>query len=295
MKFGRLPHTAFDQELPPWNPVVGDASSVKDLLEEGNLYAGASQWSQGRWKAGLKAEGKTGHPLTAYSRLMNTVELNSTYYGFPNEQQLQKWRTLVRGTSLKFCPKIHRSISQRPGSDQGAALQSFFQKVQCLEPHLGPSFLQLSDLISLERWEGLRQLLAYKPADTHFMVEMRHASWFEDTDERHKWMQTMLDTGVGAVLTDAPARRDLLHMAILQDQLLVRFVGSGDLDVDRNRIQKWRMHLQRAPARLKALYFIFHVDPPEQIPGLVDILIGRSTKKRSANTRGHSGEQLSIF
>jgi len=53
-------------------------------------------------------------PLTAYSRLFNFVEVNSTFYHIPELKQVEKWRRNVP-LDFRFSVRAHRSITHQYG------------------------------------------------------------------------------------------------------------------------------------------------------------------------------------
>jgi len=53
-------------------------------------------------------------PLTAYSRIFNFVEVNSTFYHIPELRQVEKWRRHVP-LGFKFSVRAHQSITHQYG------------------------------------------------------------------------------------------------------------------------------------------------------------------------------------
>jgi uncharacterized protein YecE (DUF72 family) len=52
------------------------------------------------------------HPLVAYSRAFNFVEVNTTFYKIPKIEEVEKWRKLVPN-DFQFSVRAHRSITHK--------------------------------------------------------------------------------------------------------------------------------------------------------------------------------------
>jgi uncharacterized protein YecE (DUF72 family) len=90
-------------------------------------------------------------PLTAYSRVFNFVEVNSTFYQIPALKEVERWRRLVP-PAFKFSVRAHQSITHKyrlqPSKEAFEAFDSMKQVCSKLEAeimHLQvPSSLELT-------------------------------------------------------------------------------------------------------------------------------------------------------
>ena len=85
--------------------------------ERGRLYVGTSGFSYPSWVPRFYAPGKASRKLlVAYSARLPAVELHTTFYRRPNEEQIAKW---LRETPrhFRFCPKAQRGTAWRAWTD----------------------------------------------------------------------------------------------------------------------------------------------------------------------------------
>ena len=274
MEFGRLNHDDFNPEVPPLS-----VASPGQRTEGGpypDLFVGAPKWRQASWKPWYQDMPKGESELRRYSRLMNTVELNSTYYAVPQPEQIIKWRREVEDRHFRFCPKVPRAISQAPGPAKAGMLLNFVERVGLFGRHLGPCFLQLPEHLSFEKWEPLKKLLAYWPSEISLQVEMRHPSWFESYSHIDLWAGAFTEMKIGTVINDTPGRRDVLHQQVPTGRLLVRIVGSNSESLDRQRLIHWHKRLRN---QLKGeAHLILHFQDEKSIPKILSECIAQESK-----------------
>ena len=144
-----------------------------------SLFLGCPMWGLKSWvgtffPAGAKARDF----LALYSRRLNTVEGNTTFYAIPSVATVARWRELTpRG--FKFCFKFPKAIShQRRLRDAGAETAEFLDRLAQLGDQCGPSFLQLPPAFDARQLPTLAAYLDTLPRDFQFAVEVRHPDFF---------------------------------------------------------------------------------------------------------------------
>ncbi len=130
------------------------------------LYVGTSGWSYPSWRPGFyPAELKPPDFLRHYSHRFESVELNSTGYRLPAEEQFRRWAEQTpRG--FRFAVKLN---AYRAG-----ALATFEERVRRLGDRLGP----IRVLVPSARDEGLLTLIlgSFDP-ELQLAFDFRHESW----------------------------------------------------------------------------------------------------------------------
>ena len=122
----------------------------------------------------------------------------------------------------------------------------------------GPAFLQLTESFGPARAGALQDFLRGLPRDFMTCVELRNEGWYGTSAVRETW-ELLFGLGIGAVITDTPGRRDVLHMRLTAPVAFVRFVGNHFHAKDRGRIDEWGERLANWVERgLREVYFFVH-------------------------------------
>jgi uncharacterized protein YecE (DUF72 family) len=130
------------------------------------LHAGTSGWSYPSWRPGFYPAGADPKTfLSYYSERFDTVELNSTGYRLPSEEQFGKWADQTP-------PGFTFSVKMPPQALRGLA--TFEERVTRLGDRLGP----VRVVFPGKRDEGILALLfgSLDPA-LRLALDLRHASW----------------------------------------------------------------------------------------------------------------------
>jgi uncharacterized protein YecE (DUF72 family) len=127
---------------------------------------GASGWSYPSWKPGFYPAGTDSRDfLRHYAERLRTVELNTTGYRLPAEEQFRRWAEQTPAGFL-FAPKL-------PGN-RTRMLGEFSGRVRALGDRLGPVRVQLTNA----RDEGvLELLLGSLDPDLRLAFDLPHPSW----------------------------------------------------------------------------------------------------------------------
>jgi uncharacterized protein YecE (DUF72 family) len=137
------------------------------------LYVGTSGFSYPTWRGGFYgADSKPSEFLRQYAERLPSVELNTTFYRLPAEEQFLSWAAQVP-PDFRFAVKMTRRITH--GGDL-QHLATFTERVRLLGDRLGAVRIQLPE--NRPRDDGLLQLLigSLDPA-LAYALELRHGSW----------------------------------------------------------------------------------------------------------------------
>jgi uncharacterized protein YecE (DUF72 family) len=130
------------------------------------LYVGTSGWSYPSWKPDFyPADAKPADFLRFYAERLPTVELNTTGYRLPAEQQFERWAAATP-PGFRFAPKLN--------AYRLSAIGTFEERVRRLGDRLGPVRM----LVGSARDEGFLQL-ALGSVDPALKIafDFRHDSW----------------------------------------------------------------------------------------------------------------------
>ena len=127
-------------------------------------YLGCPVWACEKWQGGLfTRHARRDDWLRQYAQVFNTVEGNSTFYGLPSHDTVQRWAEAV-GTGFRFVLKFPREISHEKRlllSD--VETEAFLEVLEVLRGAgcLGPSFCSfpaafplITSMICRSTWAG---------------------------------------------------------------------------------------------------------------------------------------------
>jgi uncharacterized protein YecE (DUF72 family) len=130
------------------------------------VYVGTSGWSYPSWRPRFYPEGaKPDEFLRLYAERFDTVELNTTGYRLPSEDQFRRWADAVPD-GFRFAVKMPVFRLDR--------VTTFVERVSLLGDRLGP----IRAVVQSPRDDGLLQFLlgSIDPA-LELALDFRHESW----------------------------------------------------------------------------------------------------------------------
>jgi uncharacterized protein YecE (DUF72 family) len=130
----------------------------------GSLFIGSSGWSYPSWRPDFYPQGLANEDFLAYySQRFPSVELNSTGYRLPSEEQFARWAAATPDGfrfAVKASPQALRSFG------------TFEERVRMLGDKLGP----IRVVVESPRDDGLLALLLGS-TDLRLALDLRDESW----------------------------------------------------------------------------------------------------------------------
>jgi uncharacterized protein YecE (DUF72 family) len=173
--------------------------------------------------------------LRLYSKVFNTVEIDSTFYAIPAESSVRSWAARTP-PEFTFSVKLPSEITHKNRlRDSGDYLFQFVERMRCLQQKLGCVLIQLPPDFSPGERQSLRAFLELLPTDIKFAVEFRDKKWITE-----RTLEELNDSKVALALTDSKwIERELIfkiaeHATV--DFSYVRWLGPREL-TDFSRIQ----------------------------------------------------------
>ena len=232
---------------------------------------GCQGWNYADWTT--KADGETvfyprgtksNEMLEVYSKVYDTIEVDSTFYAIPAGSAVESWYRKTPGNftfSLKMPQEItHEHFLQRAAFE---VLDEFCERVLLLKEKLGVILVQLPPQFEANKSnaQSLRDFLGRLPKEIRFAVEFRNRQWMIDWtfDELNK-------TKVALGLVEGSwIPREFMFQAIGKlktDFAYVRFMGERDLlKFDRiyrhqdANLEMWKTEIERVEAKDIFIYF----------------------------------------
>jgi uncharacterized protein YecE (DUF72 family) len=130
------------------------------------IRIGTSGWSYPSWRGGFYPDGmQPADFLAFYARHFDTVELNSTGYRLPSEDQFRRWAAAVPD-GFRFAVKLPLTRLDR--------VTPFLERVLALGDRLGP----VRVLVEAAQDDGLVSFVEGSvPDEVELAWDFRHESW----------------------------------------------------------------------------------------------------------------------
>ncbi len=214
-------------------------------------------WAQRAWVGNyLPTDTAHGHELHPYSRFLNAVEGNTTFYALPPASTVEKWATLAE-PGFRFVFKVPRSITHDARlRDVKAELAAFVELLWPLGDLVGGLTLQLPPSFGPRDLDALDTVLREAPPVWRWSVEVRHPEFFGG-DGRRSLEQVLGRHGSERVVLDT---QELFHRTPyseagreewrtkprvpliaepLTEHPIVRFIGSDHPELTDVGLQRW--------------------------------------------------------
>ena len=244
-------------------------------LPKGRLRCGAPILNCKEWRGIVyPEEARPADYLRYYAERYPSIEWNSSFYRLPTLSEVKAFCQKV-SSDFRFCPKAPQQLSHQlaRGLDLDV-LHAYHQVCEAFGAHYGLGFMQLPDWFSVSSWDKLCLFTQTWAKRMPLAIELRHPSWFND----HMLLDPVIDLfyrrGISPVITDAPGRRDALHMSLTAPQLMVRFLGCFPSRQDDFRVKAWMQRLEGWSRRgLSEAYFFAHQSKNASIPHTVELAL----------------------
>ncbi|GAC1613505.1 MAG: DUF72 domain-containing protein [Vulcanimicrobiaceae bacterium] len=227
------------------------------------LALGTQGWSYDDWVGTMyDAAARPEAYLRAYAQEFASVEVDSTFYGTPAVERVQKWAASVPDGFVFSC-KMPRDITHdRRLRDCVGPIREFSDAMRAFGAKLGCVLVQFDATFARADEEGtLRRALDAFATDIPTAFEFRDPGWYA------RDVQQLLEArGYALAVADAPfvprdAFADVLATTTL-DFAYVRWVGNRDavtrfdaVQIERGaEIAWWARALANASPRLQTVY-----------------------------------------
>ena len=214
-------------------------------------------WAQRAWVGTyLPTDTPSGRELYPYSRLLNAVEGNTTFYAPPPAATVAKWVALA-DPSFRFVFKVPRTITHDARlRDVKAELAAFVELLWPLGDLVGGLMLQLPPSFGPRDLDALDTVLREAPPVWRWSVEVRHHEFFGGDGRRalervlaqHRTERVVLDTlslfhrtpysDEGRDEWRTKPRVPLIGEPLTEFPV-VRFIGSDHPELTDSGLQRW--------------------------------------------------------
>src|SRR5215472_1174411 len=144
------------------------------------IWFGTSGFSYKEWRPKFYPDGLSEKQfLQYYSRQLNSVEIDYTFYRMPSSKTIDAWNAATP-EHFKFTLKASQQITHRQRlKTPSDALDYFMNVVPGLGNRLGMVLFQLPPFFKCDV-EKLETFLAVLPRGVPAAFEFRHDSWFKE-------------------------------------------------------------------------------------------------------------------
>ncbi len=214
-------------------------------------FLGCSGWYYDAW-ANLfyPEELNKANWLEYYAKHFNTVEVNSTFYHFPNKKMLKSWFRKTPGEFI-FTLKANQIITHKKkfkGTER--LVKSFYQLASLLENKLGCIMFQLPEIIHKDI-TLLNSITDQLDRRRNNILEFRHPSWFCD-----EVYDILRENQIGFCTVSAPNLPE--DLAITSDNVYLRFHGKTGwykYEYSKQELQRWAEKIKKVKAKKIFCYF----------------------------------------
>ena len=281
MEFGKVAPEELpliDFTLPTDSELTTHVLAAAKSNEPIQVHVGCAKWGRKEWIGQIyPPKTKDANFLDEYVKHFDCIELNATFYNVYGPDTIAKWKAKAESNpNFKFCPKFSQSISHiRRLKNADDITTTYYEGVMAFGEKLGPLFLQLSDNYTPKSFPELQAYLEALPKDVPVFVELRHKEWFAQQENSNKVFNLFHDLNIGAVITDASGRRDVIHMSLPTPHAFIRFVGctdkEGEYSIDQARLDMWVERIKKWQQEgLKSVWFFMHQHDERFSPILSD-------------------------
>jgi len=225
-------------------------------------YLGTMGFSYKDWNAVFYPDGMQPRDYLAhYSQVFDTVELDSTFYGTPKQEYVERWFAITP-PGFTFCVKTPKDIThERHLIDVEELMAEFLETMMILGDKLGPVLIQLPPDFMFAQIHSLAVFLRQLPVDQRFAVEFRHPSW--NTTATGQLLQ---NHNIGWVSTDYKHLPQRVYATA--DFLYIRWIGRHGRyetkDFERidptPRLAAWRDDINNQTNGIEGIYGFFNDD-----------------------------------
>jgi uncharacterized protein YecE (DUF72 family) len=223
-----------------------------------SLRVGTSGWYYDEW-VGPFYERKKGM-LTAYTKVFDTTEVNSTFYRYPTPRMVEGWyRNAPPG--FLYALKLPRVITHDKWLDFDKGVEDdtarFIDLIRPLAEKLGPILIQLRPKFNYDdHVEALEQYLDSVPKNYEWAVEFRHLSWM-----RNETYEILEKRNAAYTIVDEPLLPP--EIRVTADFAYIRWHGHGanpwyNYDYSPSELDSWIPKVEETTGKARKTYGFFN-------------------------------------
>ncbi len=225
-----------------------------------HIRIGCSGWAYSDWVGPFYP--KDSRPqdfLKLYSRVFDSVEIDSTFYRAPSSATVQQWYNLTP-PNFVFAPKVPKRITHDQHlEDVSSYMQHFLGSMGSLREKAGPFIVQLPPSFKHPNHQkALEEFVASLDSQYRYCIEFRHKSWFNQQVE--KILESRNISQVWSVnqylTTPATVTADFIYLRFVGDRSISEF---NKLQKDQTDVMKaWNGPLQEVGGSVKERFVFFN-------------------------------------
>lgn len=265
-------------------------TNIQSSTTLGPVFIGLPMWQHSSWPKHWFGRASRVQ-LADYSRQLNSIEGNTTFYHLPSQQVVDNWAANTPD-DFSFTFKFHSDISHKfhlqhcdeKVSDQLTLLSR-------LEEKLGQILLQLPASFGPKDLSTLDSFLRRLPDDFNYAVEVRHPALFSKGEEERSLNRILMENNVNRVIMDTRALftgkvdneitaevrtkkpRVPVNVIATDEQPVVRFVGNNSTGDNEKCLQPWIGKCHEWRLQGKTCYLFFHRPDNKDAPWLAEQFI----------------------
>lgn len=199
--------------------------------------------------------------LSDYSRKFNAVEIDSTFYGIPRAETIEKWFSDTP-EGFKICAKLPKAITHEMELVGVEPLvEEFFGVIAGLGERLGAVLVQFRPSFTFEHLPNFIAFLNMLPQNFRIAVEFRHRSWYQQ-----RTAELLSEYHIAWTATEYLHLPTRIHRTT--DFLYVRLIGQHGVfpthnleRIDRTpQLEQWRDRIEEHLASVDSVYGFFNND-----------------------------------
>jgi uncharacterized protein YecE (DUF72 family) len=233
------------------------------------IHIGAQGWNYDDWVGSFYPRGtRAVDYLDLYTRVFDTVEIDSSFYAIPSENSMRSWRDRAPD-GFTYSLKLPQEITHRQrlfGCQE--ILKEFCERAGCLGEKLASILIQLPPDFSPRSWNALENFLPLLPREMKFAVELRDRSWLSD-EVIERLLGLLAEHRVALALADSKWVPGELSINLIDRPTApfayVRWLGPrvltefSRIQINRDReLSAWAEGLQALRQRVDVIYGYFN-------------------------------------
>lgn len=219
---------------------------------------GCSGWSYKGWVGPFyPSRAKAGDFLKLYSKVLDTVEIDSTFYNTPGEFTVTNWKNSTPDDFV-FSPKMPRQITHdNKLFNVEVLLDKFLGVIRNLGTKLGVILIQFPPSFTYDTGnENMKSFLKMLPSDLSFAIEFRHSSWFKEDvySNLEKNNVTLAWSEIPVVKNPAVSTSSKIYLRLVGDRTISE-ENFGYLQKDKTEeINRWAKRLEERKDDISKAY-----------------------------------------